>query len=85
MVGERTNALAITADVAPVLSRLESDRKLDRKAEAEAEMARFQELARMKSAQRETRARELVTSALQRNESLDLEPGFSPSRQVVHP
>jgi tetratricopeptide (TPR) repeat protein len=61
-------------------------RKLRRKAEAEVELARFQELARTKSAQRDAMARELVTSRPQgADESLDLEPGFSPSRHPVHP
>jgi hypothetical protein len=61
-------------------------RKLGRRAEADVELARFQELARTKSAQRNAMARELVTSRPQgADESLDLEPGFSPSRHPVHP
>jgi tetratricopeptide (TPR) repeat protein len=62
-------------------------RKLGHKAEADRECVRFQELARVKSAQREALARELVTSSDRegKGESLDPEPGFSPSRQPVHP
>jgi len=55
-------------------------RKLGHKAEADVEMARFQELlmARMKSAQREALARELVTTTewQGKGEPLDLEPGI---------
>jgi tetratricopeptide (TPR) repeat protein len=61
-------------------------RKLGRKGEAEVELARFQQLARTKSAHRDAMARELATSRPQSaDESLDLEPGFSPSRHPVHP
>jgi len=61
-------------------------RKLGRQAESEAEMDRFQQLARTKSAQRGAMAREVLRTDRQgTRESLDLDPGFSHSRQPVHP
>lgn len=61
-------------------------RKLGRQAESQAEVDKFQELARAKSAQRDASARELVTSATQsQDQSIDIEPGFSRSREPAHP
>ncbi|HXX24712.1 MAG TPA: tetratricopeptide repeat protein [Terriglobia bacterium] len=61
-------------------------RKLGRQAESIAEMDRFQQMARMTSAQHEATARELATSFSQKEgEPLDLEPGFSSSRYPIHP
>lgn len=59
-------------------------RKLGRQADSGAEMDKFQQLARTKSAQHEAAARELAGSGVP-GEPVDLEPGFSPSRQPVHP
>jgi tetratricopeptide (TPR) repeat protein len=61
-------------------------RKLGRQAEAEAEMGKFQQLARRKSAQRDSMAQDLVRTDRQgTGESLDLDAGFSRSRQPIHP
>jgi len=61
-------------------------RNLGRQAESEAELSRFQQMARLKSAQREATARELAISPPQKEgEPLDLEPGFSGSRYPIHP
>jgi tetratricopeptide (TPR) repeat protein len=61
-------------------------RKLDRQAESESEMAKFQEMARAKSAQFDASAREFIKATTEgQDQSLDIEPGFSRSREPVHP
>jgi hypothetical protein len=59
-------------------------RKLGRKANADAGIARFQELAKMKSARCEALARELIIFALQgKPEYVEFKPGFSPARSSL--
>jgi len=61
-------------------------RKLDRRAESESEMATFQQMAGAKSAQRDAMARELAASETpSQDQSADIQPGFSRSREPVHP
>jgi cytochrome c-type biogenesis protein CcmH/NrfG len=61
-------------------------RQQGRQGEAKAELARFEEMAKKKSEQRKEAARQLVESTGEAQQPQpELEPGFSPSRNPVHP
>jgi tetratricopeptide (TPR) repeat protein len=61
-------------------------RRLGRNNESKTELSRFQELAGKKSEQRQETARGLIELGREAQDASDnLEPGFSPAREPVHP